>query len=408
MKQTKLLLLVFILLSTVGCWGSRETDEIAYTMALGFDKGPGNNVIMTFQIVNPRSVAGNSSGDESANQTLFTATTVAGLPIAAFNLINIERSREISLLHTTAYVFSEELARDGVHDYISPFTRFRQVRGSAYVFVCKGKASEFLKKNKPVLEISPSKQYEQISLVNETHSLSTVTRFHEFYQNTKSSKRQPVVPMVGINEVGLNISKVAERDRLGDYEAGNSPSDKGVSQFIGAAVFLKDKMVGELTGDETRYYNIMTGNMKRSFIIIKDPLYPENNLGMTLLQARRPEIKVDFKDGIPEIEQNIYLEPELVGIPSEYNYEATDKKPILEEAIRLFVENNCNNLMSKVQQQYKSDIFGFGRYASMKFINNKDWDNSRWEEVFPTARYSSHVYVKIRRTGLIIKSKQVE
>ncbi len=116
MKPAKIIFWLLFLLLTTGCWGSRETDEIAYSLAMGFDKGPGEFITITFQIANPRSNADASSNGEGKSQSMLTTSTIARLPIAALTLLNTERTREISLLHNTAYIFSEELARDGIHD----------------------------------------------------------------------------------------------------------------------------------------------------------------------------------------------------------------------------------------------------------------------------------------------------
>ena len=412
MRAAKVLLSLFLALMAAGCWGSRETDEIAYVLAMGFDKGPGpgKNIIVTFQIANPKSIAGQAAGGgggEDKAGPMINVSTMAPLPIGAFNLVNTVRSREISLLHTNAYIFSEELAREGLHHYMAPLNRHRETRGTALVFVSRGSAREFLEKNQPVLEISPSKQYEMITMVNNLHGLSSVVRFHEFYQVSKSLSQEPVAPLVSINKNGLDVPKLPILGKLGDYLAGNMPSNKGLPQFIGTAVFKGDKMVGQLTGDETRHLNMITGKLERSFQIIDDPKKPGEPLGFSLFQARKPEIRVRFSEEVPVIKVDIYLEPELVGVTSGINYETPRLKKFLERHLAELIKMRCLELVTRTQEEFRADIFGFGRYARMNFLTHKQWDKAGWKKVYPLARVDINVHVKIRRTGLMLKTEPV-
>lgn len=41
-----------------GCWSNNELTDLAFVMAVGFDKGEDGKLVGTFQIVNPGNVAG--------------------------------------------------------------------------------------------------------------------------------------------------------------------------------------------------------------------------------------------------------------------------------------------------------------------------------------------------------------
>ncbi|MCL5935390.1 MAG: Ger(x)C family spore germination protein [Firmicutes bacterium] len=338
---------------------------------------------------------------------MINTSTVAQLPIAAFNLVNTEFGRKISLQHTTAFVFSEELAREGLHHYLNPLNRYRETRGTTFVLVCRGKARDFLKKNMPPLEVSPAKQVHLFLKSSKLNALVHMIQFREFYQDTKSISREPVTPLVAISEKGLNLAGPPELDKLGDFLAGDMPSDKGEVQFIGSAVFKGDKMVGELTGDETRYLNMITGHMELSFLVVSDPEKKGEPVGINLRQARKPKIKVRFTPETPVIEVEIYQEPEIVGVGSGINYESTELKPVLEKALEDIIRERCEKLVARSQDEFRADIFGLGRYASKNFLTRSDWEKFHWEKVYPMARVEIKVHVKIRRTGLMLKTQPV-
>ncbi|MHB8156962.1 MAG: Ger(x)C family spore germination protein [Desulfocucumaceae bacterium] len=404
-KVVKLLLLLLLTLLLQGCWGSRETDEMAYVLVMGFDKGPDNNIIVTFQIANPRAIASPSGGGGGKEKPLLTLSVEAPLPIAAFNLLNVERSRQASLLHANAFIFSEELARQGLEPSLNALNRYRETRGTAFIFVTRGKARDFMEKNLPELEISPSKQYELISRIQRLHALSPVVQFMDFYKRVKARDSQPLAPLASINKTGMQSDTRAEREKLGNYLAGDMPSTKGEAQFLGSAVFREDRMVGVLTGDETRYYNMLAGEMLNSFMIIKDPLDETKDIGLQLDQAKKPDIKVLFTTEGPLIEVEIFQEPELVGIASGINYEDVKLKKILENKLEDFIKIRCEELVARTQEEFRSDIFGFGRYARSNFLTVEKWRQADWLEVYPAARVNIKVNAVIRRTGLMAKTQ---
>lgn len=410
MRAARLVAVFALAVMLQGCWGSRETDEIAYVLVIGFDKGPGQNAVVTFQMANPKAIAGQAAGgggggEGEAAKPLLAESTVALLPVGAIKLLNAERARELSLLHTSAFIFSEEVARQGLAPYLNPLERYRETRGTAFVFICRGKASEFMEKNQPLLEINPVKQYELLRLAGRLHGLTPVIQFSEFYQATKSTAVGPTAPLVAVARKKIAEGGQPRKNTLGDFLAGEMPTEAKHTQFLGAAVFRKDKMVGEITGDETRYLNMITGRLDESFILIEDPKSKGNSLGITLKQARKPTVKINLQGERPEILVTIYQEPEIVGVASGIRYESPELKPVLEKELEKIIRERCLSLVSKAQEEFRSDIFGFGRYARMQFLTLDRWRKYRWEEMFLLAEVDVQVNAKIRRTGLMLKTE---
>ncbi|HBV96803.1 MAG: hypothetical protein JL50_15520 [Peptococcaceae bacterium BICA1-7] len=406
MKAVKVLAMLLLMISLQGCWGSRETDELAYVLALGLDRGPGQNIQGTFQIANPKVIAGQAGGGGGGGEKeepLITVSTIAPLPISAFNLINVERSRQISLLHANAYIISEDLAREGLGNYLNSLNRFRETRGTAFIYISRCKAIDFMERNRPDLETTPAKQYELVSRTFRLHALAPVVQFHKFYTGTKSRDRQPVAPLVNITQEDF-AGGPSRPEALGDFLAGDMPSNKGESQFLGAAVFRMDKMVGTLTGNETRYLNMLTGEMHFSFMIIPDPIKEGAVVGVSLKQARKPVIKVSTDRERPRISAEVFIEPELVGVPSGTNYEDEKQMGALEAAIAGIIGDSCRQLVARTQEEFRSDIFGFGSHARKNFLTVQQWRDYDWLDKYPQAEVDINVNLKIRRTGLMHKT----
>ena len=421
-KLCALLVLAFALLTLPGCWGSRETDEIAYVLVVGLDKGEKDNIVVTVSIANPRTIAGVSGGGggggggggpESKGTIVLSVETYA--PAALVNLFNTTINRQMSLSHTRAYVFSEELAREGVGKWFLTFARYREVRGTAQIFVCRGKAKDFIEKNNPSLELNPTKQFELIAYLSKSHGLYPTTHFGDFYSDIKSRAIEASAPLVAIHEGGLESAKPGVSKggdiALGKYIAGEVPISGGnKAQAIGTAVFREDKMVGYLNGQETRYYLMIRGLFEHGFTSIPDPFTegPEletSYIGFQIHQGRSPKYTTHIdEDGNVSIDVEIFLEPEIIASTSSVSFERQDLKTILEEAFSRYIEQGCNTLVKRTQEEFKSDIFGFGYQVKHNFWTIPPWEEFKWLARYPDAQVNITVYTRIRRTGLLLKT----
>lgn len=407
------LFLALLLISLPGCWGSRETDEVAFALALGFDKGEKDNLVVTASIANPKVFAGmaGGGGGNGGKGTLVVSTETYA-PIAAIDLLNTAVERRISLMHAKTYVFSEELAREGLNKWLTPLLRYRELRTTSLIVVCRGKAKDFMEKNNPILELSPTKQFELLNKLSYEHGLFLNTQLLGFNEDLKSHSIQPSAPLVASHEGSLEsakpgVNKGGEND-LGKYLAGEVPISGGnKSQIIGTAVFRGDKMVGTLNGQETRYYMMLRGLFRNGIMSVTDPLAadPTSLVGFTVRQARRPEYKTSIdENGNVSINVDIYLEPEIIGLFSGINYESPDLKPTLEEAFSREVQQGCQNLIRRTQEEFKADIFGFGYHVKHHFWTVQTWREMNWLDRYSDAQVNVSVHSIIRRTGLMSKT----
>jgi len=408
-KAARLILLLFLVICLSGCWGSIETDEMAYALVMGVDKGPDDNIIVTLHFANPAVVAGQVMGGGGGRDQPFVNTSiVSGRPVEAFNLTDVQLSRVINLMHTSAFIFSEELAREGLYPYIAGLKCNREPRGPAAIYISRGRAGEFIEKNVPVLENNRAKLFQLFSRKDERHALQLNNNLHGFYMQMKSGDRQPYAPMLAMTTADQEESGVSPPGKTGDYLAGNVPLKRGVPQFIGTAVFRGDRMVGQLSGNESMYLNMLTGEFRRGMIVIEDPQESGQKVGLFLYQGKKPQVKVNLESGVPVIDVELFQEPEISGITSNINYESPELKPVLEEALEEVIKNGCDRLVARTQEEFRSDVFGFGRFAKMKFLTVQDWEDYNWSEAYPAATVNINVNLSIKRTGQMIKNMPVK
>jgi len=127
-------------------------------------------------------------------------------------------------------------------------------------------------------------------------------------------------------------------------------------------------------------------------------------VGINVSQARSPRIKVDLDGDNPGITVDVYIEAELFGISSGENYEAPEKKKVMEKALKDLIKKECQLIVNRSQEEFNSDIFGFGRHAKKKFLTLDQWRKYNWAEAYSRSNVAIKVNLTIRRTGLMLKT----
>ncbi|WP_371381319.1 Ger(x)C family spore germination protein [Sporomusa aerivorans] len=409
-----LLIIVFLLVS--GCAGARESDDIAYVLATGIDKSatPGQ-LDVTYQVAVARALGGGEGGGGGEKQAVVNITITAANLAEARNLLKSAISRIPNLSHNKMFIFGEELAREGLGDIIAPFLRYREFRGSIFVMVVNGgTAKSYIEANKPRLEALPSRYYESMLLTNDETSYYLRSTIHEFYTRLKGGSASPFTVLGGINQ-GQETVKPDRRllpgQKVNDFYAGHLPKSPGAQnpvEIMGTALFREDKMVGKLTGQETRMLAILRNEYSKGFIIVADPLVQNKQVNVAARLGESPKIKVRLADGRTYIDIKILLEGEVTSVSSGINYESKEYRPLLEHAVSNLVKLQMERMLT-ITQELGSDVAGFGYYAKRNFSTFQEWEQfePRWMSTYQHAEIAIDVETKLRRHGLLFRTSPI-
>ncbi|MCX8130183.1 MAG: Ger(x)C family spore germination protein [Clostridia bacterium] len=402
------------------CYDRREIDDLAYIISIGIDKGKTNKLKMTLQIAVPKAIGGNGGGGgEGGNEAVEMVTLETPTIYSGMNMANNLVSRQLNISHTKLMVFSKEFAKEGMQDIINALPRGREARPSLYIAVSKGSAEEFIKAVNPKIEVNPAKYYELMFQSHKYTAFTARSDFYRFYTGMKALYTQPVAILAGVNryessgDFDVAHSSAGEKGRVqpleGDFKAGSIPRESKLkSEIMGLAVFKGGKMVGELDGEETTFYTMVTGEFNRAFITIHDPIEKEKFVILDTKKSRRPQYKVEVKDNKPHITVRIKLEADIQVIQSGRNYEDTENTGILEEAYEGYVREGVARFLNRTAKEFESDICGFGKEVKAKMLTWEQWHDYRWLEKYKDSSFEVEVDLKIRRPGLVIRSSPIE
>jgi germination protein, Ger(x)C family len=417
-----IIILLFSSISLTGCWGSKELDEAGYAMALGLDIGPGHNLIVSVIIDNPGVTSGSAKDPPSISPgqiRVFTAQ--APTLFSGLNLINTVLENQIELSHTKMVIFGEDLARQGIEPYMDALTRWRKFRRTFYIAVAQGEARQVIESIVPPTGVNGAKFIETMFTSQQYVGYTPENQLLMFYNALKAKGADPIAALIASRTNKYELTADKENRMIsgatdfktdsgdpGNDTAGNPPlSGDGSLQFLGTAVFRRDKMVAKLTGNETMVLKMLRGELTRTFISVPDPEVSGKMMQVELSQIRGPQIKVVKKGNQLRAKVHLTILDDPIGIESNRQYETPANIGLIKKAVEKWISEQCFGVFHKAQTA-GSDIFGFGNYAHWLVPDWPAWQKWDWNASFKTMKLDLIVQVHINRTGLIIKKNAVQ
>jgi spore germination protein KC len=427
LKKFKILLIIFILLSllTSCTTDSKEIDNQVYSLIIGCDKAVDNRIRLTIQYPTYKGGSGggggsqkNSGGGEGDKgngvvDNTIVQTVEASSMLEALDLMNTSTTRKVSLVHTKAVVFSEEMAREGLKDYLQPLARFRETRRNMQIIVCRGKAQDFIMENKTSIGDSVAKAMELAMVQSNDTGFFPRAPYQEFYTAAISPYRQPYAIYAGINDYS-HLKPIEKNDSSplrtqNDILPGDIPrkGDRKL-EMIGTAVFNGDTMVGTLTPYETRYLLMVINSFKKGIMTIEDKNEKQEAIPLDIRLGRKTKVNGHFKNNIPVIDIKIQIEADLGAIQSRLPYEDLNNISDLNNQIETTIKKGVDETINKAQTQWNTDIFEFGKKIARNFFTTTEFEKYNWLEHFKDAKINVEVDANVRRTGLMMETSPIK
>lgn len=397
MKRLSLILILTLTLALGGCSEYIEVDEKSFVIAIGMDKAENGLMKVSFLFTSPESGGGDSSTEPPEKDLL---TVEAPTIYSALRLINTFRSKKIDISHTLLIVFSQEIAQEGIINYLTDFVNTRAFRPSIYLAVALNDAGEFLSSIEPKQDIFIEKYINRLFSKVTTNAVNTGYLYYNYF--TYLEEAGNLIPLVGVSSTESvapaedEFKAVIPDDFSINYVADRVPIDKEEAAIMcGYAVFDKERMVGTLGISESELAKMATKNLPPSDFSV---YYPEKEKYITvnLRQISTPAIKVRTGD-VPEIDIKINLLGEFTGIEGAFNTEEECKA--FTEYLNKCMTEKMTALLKRSQSEFDADIVGFGEHAKLNFLTNKQWEKYNWPEKYKAAIIRPVVMVEINDYG---------
>ena len=404
MKFIKIAIIVLVLVCFASCKDAQEPETLGYVVAIGIDmpKDDERGYNITLQFANPDKISGgsNESGGKGGEESIENISVLAPDIYPAINIANHIISKKFVLSHTKLVVFSDEVAKRGVSEFLETIKRSVEIRPNIYFAVSKGTAKDFLEAVNPKTEVNPVRYYTMI-FENDYSGFIPQDMSRDFFLYFNNGEKGAVMPICASakRDGAVEYEKTGYQYEVGDYTAGEIKTGSGEIQVAGMAVFDGDRKIAEIGDIKTEIFNILTGEYQSSFVSYH--FREETPITVMQMQKKRPKISVDTRSETPKIKVTLYLESEITQ---------GAKNGIIEDEIDAFSEVAAREIKRQAMEFLDetkllgTDIVGFGSYAKRNFKTIGDFEAYNWKEGYKNAQIEVKVDFSVRRTGLLVRS----
>jgi spore germination protein KC len=388
-RGIQLTLVLSLLLLLTGCWDRTEVNDVALITGAAIDKAGPNAILLSVQIFVPRTSSNSGMSGQAVNVGNQTSivTSATGENIAdALSHIQEKLPRRLFWGHSEVFIFSEDIAKDGIRDEIDYLMRAPQPRERAYMFVAKGKARQLLDA-RSFLERNSAEVMREVS----KGKLSLSVTLADLAQMLVDETGAAALPWIEILPVSAP----------GNY-------DKVPVPVNGTAIFRNAKMVGVIDEFTTRGVLWIRDEIKHAIVTVN----PEESPGSVSLRliTSRTKLKPVIQNGTWSMDIQIRTENSTLQNSTSLKMSADPKAlKIVEGAMNDDIEERVRIALDKVQKNMVADVFDFG--GAFHRAYPKEWQQykAQWEEIFAKLEVTIHPHATIQRTGLTsIKEAEVK
>ncbi len=374
-KRVVMSIIIFInLLYITGCWNYRELNDLAIVAGAAIDKEADGQYTVTTEVV-----AVDGSDDTKSKSKLVSMHGKTILD-AVRNGISIT-GKKLYWSHCKVAILSKEVAEEGITKVLDVFIRDAEIRNDVNILYSQQEtASEILEAQET------------------TESIKSFALDKVIKNQTKISK----APTMNLLDFGIQLqtkgtSTIIPAVHLDDVKGSMIP------RVTGAAIIKDDKMIGELSEEETKELLFIRNEVKGGVLVadkgvglsapISLEIFENKTKVKPIVEAQELKFKVDIRTSV--------VIDEIEGGENFIDEKAVKR---FETSISQFAQKKVEDFIEKIQSEYGTDIFMFGEKLREKNVNKWNSISDKWEEVFRNLEVDVDAKVYIKNSALLYKT----
>ena len=384
MKKIKIFILIILSFGLFGCTGKQDINQLVLVSAIGFDKTE-NGMKLVAQIVNRNILVPNPP----QISPVYIVTAEGETVYECLNNLNNLLPNRMYMINLQLVLFSEEVAKDGIRDYLHYFVNYSEAQHEYNVLLTKDiSAEEFLS------QISVFSMFPTRTLISKLKTAVDETGFAKmtFVENVVNSLR---------GEYGVLV--ISSVNASGDLKKGGSvdqSKETNVASNItitDMAVLKKGVFQGWLNKEESIAHNLINNNVKNTVMVVDGT---KNNKISSYIRHTESKIKVKIENGKPKATIEIKLgalveEDTSLFVELDKEYERHVKNKIEEKLTKEITE-----LIKRSKNEFGFDLLEIYE----KFIKHEQkwWEENKanYDEIFKTMDIEVKVNVTIERLDI--------
>lgn len=373
-----------------GCWDHREIAEITVVVGMAVDKDDDDKFILTVEGINAKELSDKTaSGFAPSIVFSLKGDTLAELS----QKMNIGIAKHLIFSHMKVLVIGESVLKEGILDFIDFLERNREIRDDFNIVTARNvKAADVLKVTYLVQKSSSLKLHTQLNSFVESWGGDPDIRLNDFIQAYTSAGRRGVM-------AALTIEGDPQKGGSVDNMKKGAPDAMVVVDSL--AILKKDKLQDFLPLKDARNYLWIINKLDKTVETVgcsKDKF-----LGVRIFNTVTKS-KARLVKGRAMINLKVRAEAYLDSSQCRDDLTQINTFKKFGKLTEKQIKKNLEATIKLLQQEYESDIFGFGEILYRQDYNNFKRIEKQWDEYFKDAIVNVDVNVKIRRSGVRTKS----
>lgn len=374
-----LIIALFILLLLSGCQNSSSSDNLEnfyYVMAIGIDSSDEDKLQVSIQVAANSGDSKSSDSSSQSNSSNIYSVSCNSID-SGINILNNYLSKKINLSHCAAIIFSEDIAKSGLKEYVNTFGSNTDIRPTCNIIISSTTSLEAL---------------EKISSSNETFS----SKFYEFIQTSAEYTGYSLAPELSEFLYCLNYGS---NSAIATY----AYIAEDTIQNVGIAIFDGNKFIDNLSVLDSISYSLITNRLESSVISIKNPNNPNQLIDVSVKQAKAPKINCNLVNNYPFIKIDLTLEYDVLTSPTKINASIANQHNLLEQNINNYIKEIISKFLYEISHKYNVDICNFRNQMSKKYLTLDEFEKIHWDDIYKDSFFEVNINGKIENTGTFSK-----
>jgi spore germination protein KC len=372
MKAARSFLVLLLSINMIflsGCWNYRDLESLSIVAGIALDKGKeGYKYHATFELLDAAQDKANAKLLEAEGDTLFDCVRNAIL----------KSKKKLFFSHSRVVVISNQLASEGVTPLLDFLIRDNEPRTNLDLIISKEKTAGEILQQEPV-----------------TDHLVSIEIAEQLQKNLNSLGEAPTVNLYqAINILSDNSSSLILPTIKVSHDKTKS------TELDGCGIFKKDKLIGYLNPDETKYVLFINNKIKGG--LLQTSPGNDNNFITVEISNNKTKVQMEVKDKDVSAQIEIQMAGSLGTNETSKDYTTLTGIEEAQKSAEREISYGVNQVIKKVQKEYGSDIFGFG--SKIHQDHPRDWEKLKdnWEETFRKLKYTITTEVTLENTGALI------
>lgn len=379
LKFFVVILLIVSLFTLTGCDFLNGIDQYYFIISLGIDETDSGTLNLSIQV---SSNSNDSSGSESSGSSSQSSSSKiysveANTIDEGITILNNYLNKKINLSHCSAIIFSEDVAKKGMKNYLNTLSNNSEVRETCNIIISSSTAQDLMKNITNSGEVFSSRLFVYLTNSEKYTGFTNKSTLGTFQKALNTSHCEPTAIYALVSD--------------------------NIVQTAGIAVFKDEFMIGHLDNLSSIAHLMVKNDLNECVLTINSPFDENEKVDLKTSLYKDTDIDINLINGTPYISIEVFPEASIYSSGKNFDFLNDENIKKVEEATNSYIANLLKNYLYDITKNFNSDIVDFGGLYESTFLTEDEFDKLEWKKIFQDSFFDITVKTKINSSNLFNK-----